>query len=147
MLDLGGGVRGHGHGYEHGLKECVVVSVHLMSSIELHSPREFWWSQFIPPPTLHHKLKSFQPAYHHKATGDARFEKVANMTDSIAEALEQLHLAEESANDDAIDDILERTAPPRQRKPDLDELKRRLEQKYLTPSQTFSTEWLNRLQQ
>lgn len=69
------------------------------------------------------------------------------MTDSIAEALEQLHLAEASANDDAIDDILERTAPPRQRKPDLDELKRRLEQKYLTPSQTFSTEWLNRLQQ
>lgn len=69
------------------------------------------------------------------------------MTNSIAEALEQLHLVEESANDDAIDDILERTAPHVQRKPDLEELKRRLEQNYLTPSQTFSTEWLNRLQQ
>lgn len=69
------------------------------------------------------------------------------MTNSIAEALKELHLAEESANDDAIDDILERTAPPSQRKPDPEELKKHLEQKYLTPSQTFSTEWLNRLQQ
>lgn len=69
------------------------------------------------------------------------------MTDSISEALRQLHLAEESANDDDIDDILERTAPRQQRKTDPEELKARLEQKYLTPSQTFSTEWLNRLQQ
>lgn len=69
------------------------------------------------------------------------------MTNSIAEALEQLHLAEESTNDNAIDDILERTAPQSQRTPDPEELKRHLEKKYLTPSQTFSTEWLNRLQQ
>lgn len=69
------------------------------------------------------------------------------MTNSISEALEQLHLAEESVNDDAIDDILERTAPHRPRRPDTDELKAQLENKYLTPSQTFSTEWLNRLQQ
>lgn len=69
------------------------------------------------------------------------------MTNSISEALAQLHLAEESANDDAIDDILERTAPHSQRRPEPEELKKHLEQKYLTPSQTFSTEWLNRLQQ
>lgn len=69
------------------------------------------------------------------------------MTNSISEALAQLHLAEESVNDDAIDDILERTAPHSQRRPEPEELKKRLEQKYLTPSTTFSTEWLNRLQQ
>lgn len=73
------------------------------------------------------------------------------MTGSISEALERLHLVEEAAKDtdeQAIDDILERTAPPnRQRRRDPDEIKAHLEKKYLTPSQTFSTEWLNRLQQ
>jgi antiviral helicase SKI2 len=73
--------------------------------------------------------------------------KAANMKNSISEALAQLHLAEESATDDVIDDILERTAPHSQPRPALEELKKQLEKKYLTPSQTFSTEWLNRLQQ
>lgn len=69
------------------------------------------------------------------------------MTDSISEALERLQLHEESAKDDPIDDILSKTAVHRQRLRDPDELKAHLEDKYLSPSQTFSTEWLNRLQQ
>lgn len=70
------------------------------------------------------------------------------MTNSIAEALERLHLVEVAARDEAaIDDILENRAPRRQRQQDTGELKGHLEKKYLEPSQTFSTEWLNRLQQ
>lgn len=69
------------------------------------------------------------------------------MTGSISEALERLQLHEESAKDDPIDDILSRTAPRRQQTQSPDELKAHLEKKYLSPSQTFSEEWLNRLQQ
>lgn len=69
------------------------------------------------------------------------------MTDSIAEALERLQLEEQSANDDPVDDILSKAAPHRQRTQDPQALKEHLEEKYLSPSQTFSTEWLNRLQQ
>lgn len=72
------------------------------------------------------------------------------MTGSISDALERLHLVEETAQgEDPIDDILERTtsALRRQRRQDPEELKANLEKEYLTPSQTFSTEWLNRLQQ
>lgn len=69
------------------------------------------------------------------------------MTDSLSEALERLQLHEESAQDDPIDDILNRTAPHRKRRQDPDELKAHLEKKYLSPSNTFSEEWLNSLQQ
>lgn len=79
--------------------------------------------------------------------GDGSAEKLTIMTDSISEALERLQLYEESTKDDPIDDILSKTATHRQRLRDPDELKAHLEKKYLSPSQTFSTEWLNRLQQ
>lgn len=71
------------------------------------------------------------------------------MTSSISDALERLHLVEATARgEEPIDDILERTSAPRpQRRQDPKELKAHLEKEYLTPSQTFSTEWLNRLQQ
>lgn len=69
------------------------------------------------------------------------------MTEPITEALERLHLHEESAKDDPVDDILSRTAPQRQRLRDPEELKAHLEKKYLSPSQTFSADWLNKLQQ
>lgn len=68
------------------------------------------------------------------------------MTESISEALDRLQLHEEST-DDPIDDILSKTAPRRQQLQDPKELKEHLEKKYLSPSQTFSTEWLDRLQQ
>lgn len=72
-----------------------------------------------------------------------------NMTDSIADALARLQVHEESAADDPIDDILSKQAPPhhRQHARDPDQLKAHLEEKYLSPSQNFSTEWLNKLQQ
>lgn len=68
------------------------------------------------------------------------------MTDTISEALQRLQLHEESA-DDPIDDILAKSAPHRHRVQDPKELKDHLEKKYLSPSQAFSTEWLDRLQQ
>lgn len=68
------------------------------------------------------------------------------MTNTISEALQRLGLHEESA-DDPIDDILAKSAPQRHRAQDPKELKDHLERKYLSPSQAFSTDWLNRLQQ
>jgi antiviral helicase SKI2 len=71
------------------------------------------------------------------------------MTSSISDALERLHLVEATARGkETMDDILERTsaARPQQRQGPA-ELKAHLEKEYLTPSRTFSTEWLNRLQQ
>lgn len=72
------------------------------------------------------------------------------MTGSISDALERLHLIEETAKgEDPIDNILEKStsAPRHQRRLGPEDLKAHLEEGYLTPSQTFSTEWLNRLQQ
>lgn len=68
------------------------------------------------------------------------------MNDTISEALQRLQLHEESA-DDPIDDILAKSTPHQRRAQDPQELKNHLERKYLSPSQTFSTEWLDRLQQ
>jgi antiviral helicase SKI2 len=72
------------------------------------------------------------------------------MADSLVSALERLHL--ESSNtditdDDWIDHILEHQRPRKRVKQNRESLKQELEQKYLTPSPTFSTEWLNKLQQ
>lgn len=71
------------------------------------------------------------------------------MTSSISDALERLHLVEAPARgEETMDDILERTSAARpQRRQGPAELKAHLEKEYLTPSRTFSTEWLNRLQQ
>ncbi|CAG8959845.1 hypothetical protein HYFRA_00001754 [Hymenoscyphus fraxineus] len=72
------------------------------------------------------------------------------MADSLIEALEKVNL--ESSNvdetaDDWIDSILDSQRPRKRVKQDQNELKRSLEEKYLTPSASFSTEWLNKLQQ
>jgi antiviral helicase SKI2 len=73
------------------------------------------------------------------------------MADGLVSALESLHLQSQSLqtnNDDEwLDSILDSPRPPKRVKQDKEELKRSLEQNYLTPSTTFSTEWLNRLQQ
>ncbi|KAB5547116.1 NUC185 domain-containing protein [Coniochaeta sp. 2T2.1] len=68
------------------------------------------------------------------------------MASDISETMARLQVSE--VNDDqAIDDILFRQAPRKRHKPDPEAIKTALEDKYLAPSQTFSTEWLNRLQQ
>lgn len=66
----------------------------------------------------------------------------------LVSALEKLQLNSADTTDDWIDQILEEQQRPRKRiKQDREELKRELEKKYLTPSKSFSTEWLNKLQQ
>lgn len=64
----------------------------------------------------------------------------------LVEAMQKLHLVEPAA-DFNIDDILFQQRPRKRVKQDPATLKAQLEEKYLTPSNTFSTEWLNRLQQ
>jgi antiviral helicase SKI2 len=72
------------------------------------------------------------------------------MADSPVSALEKVHLSNaalQNKEDDWIDQILDEQRPRKRAKQDPEELKRELEQKFLTPSKTFSTEWLNKLQQ
>ena len=66
----------------------------------------------------------------------------------LASALEKLQLNTRDFADDWVDQMIEEQQRPRKRiKQDPEELKRELEKKYLTPSTSFSTEWLNKLQQ
>ncbi|KAI1434154.1 DSHCT domain-containing protein [Xylaria sp. CBS 124048] len=65
----------------------------------------------------------------------------------LVEAMQKLHLACDAANDFNIDEILFQQRPRKRMKQDPAQLKADLEAKYLTPSNKFSTEWLNRLQQ
>ena len=66
----------------------------------------------------------------------------------LVSVLEKLQLNAADTADDWIDQVLEEQQGPRKRiKQDQEELKRELEQKYLTPSKSFTTEWLNKLQQ
>jgi antiviral helicase SKI2 len=72
------------------------------------------------------------------------------MADGLIESLERVHLdsnIESSSSDKWIDSILDSHRPRKRVKQDLDELKQSLEEKYLTPSTSFSTDWLNKLQQ
>jgi antiviral helicase SKI2 len=72
------------------------------------------------------------------------------MADSLVSALEKVHLSNaalEDKEDDWIDHILNEQCPRKRTKQDPEELKRELERKFLTPSTSFSTEWLNKLQQ
>ncbi|RFU33177.1 hypothetical protein B7463_g3202, partial [Scytalidium lignicola] len=72
------------------------------------------------------------------------------MVPDLVEALERVNLASKTlddADDDWIDHILEEQRPRKRIKPDRESLKRELKQKYLTPATSFSTDWLNKLQQ
>lgn len=73
----------------------------------------------------------------------------AKMAELLAESIAKLNIdaAPHDTEDDSwIDSILDH-APPRKRvKQDPDELCKQLEQKYLTPSTSFSQAWLNKLQ-
>lgn len=70
-----------------------------------------------------------------------------DMASDLAEAMAELHVGGGSEKDDVIDNILFQQAPRKRRKQDPQAIRAHLEQKYLTPSPTFSTEWLDRLQQ
>jgi antiviral helicase SKI2 len=72
------------------------------------------------------------------------------MADSLVSALERVHLAStalDAKEDDWIDHILNEQRPRKRVKQDPANVKRDLELRYLTPSASFSTEWLNKLQQ
>jgi antiviral helicase SKI2 len=72
------------------------------------------------------------------------------MTDGLVSALERVHLESNTADgaqDNWIDHILDEQRPRKRMKQAPEDLKRELEQKYLTPSTSFSGEWLNKLQQ
>ncbi|KAI0018098.1 antiviral helicase [Xylariomycetidae sp. FL0641] len=69
-------------------------------------------------------------------------------SEDLAEAMQKLQLGSQQRNDDAvIDDILFQQTPRKRVKQDPEGLKADLERDYLSPSNKFSTEWLNRLQQ
>ncbi|KAI9745085.1 MAG: hypothetical protein M1818_001363 [Claussenomyces sp. TS43310] len=72
------------------------------------------------------------------------------MVDNLAEALEKIELAGKALNgkeDDWIDHILYEQRPLKRVKQDPTDLKQELGKKYLTPPKSFSTAWLNKLQQ
>jgi antiviral helicase SKI2 len=72
------------------------------------------------------------------------------MADSLVSALEKVKLSSSTLDntpDDWIDHILDSQRPRKRIKQDKEALKLELEEKYLTPSTSFSTEWLNKLQQ
>lgn len=71
------------------------------------------------------------------------------MADDLRAALGKLHIAAQSTPDqpDWIDNVLDQVRPRKRPKPSREEIKRDLEREFLTPSTSFSTEWLNKLQQ
>lgn len=67
---------------------------------------------------------------------------------NLVEAMQQLHLhSEEQQQDFEIDELLFQQKPRKKLKQDPAAIKADLEQRFLTPSNKFSTDWLNRLQQ
>jgi len=64
----------------------------------------------------------------------------------LAEAIKQVSLLE-TGPDSWIDSVLEDRRPRKRVKPTDDDQRSQLEAEFLAPSHTFSTEWLNQLQQ
>ena len=72
------------------------------------------------------------------------------MASELSAAMQRLHLdgdASENMKEETIDELLFRQARRKQRELDPGVLKAELEKKYLSPSTTFSDDWLDRLQQ
>ncbi|AEO61130.1 hypothetical protein MYCTH_2310999 [Thermothelomyces thermophilus ATCC 42464] len=71
------------------------------------------------------------------------------MASELSEAMQALHLLDGDLPFDAIDDIFDKTVSPsrQQQAQDPDQLRAELEAKYLSPSATFSSDWLDKLQQ
>lgn len=68
------------------------------------------------------------------------------MASELSDAMQALHLDGDTSFD-AIDDILDKTATPEPKPQNPDQLRAELEAKYLSPSTTFSDQWLDKLQQ
>ncbi|EME41287.1 hypothetical protein DOTSEDRAFT_176340 [Dothistroma septosporum NZE10] len=68
------------------------------------------------------------------------------MADTLPQALEKLSLASRSVDDD-IDDLLDQVKPRKRIRRSPEDVKKKLEADFLTPSKSFSPEWLDRLQQ
>ena len=75
--------------------------------------------------------------------------KGSMMANLLRDAMEKLHISslESSLDEEVIDDILMAPRPRKHVKPSQEQLKQKLEDDFLQPSPTFSTCWLNRLQQ
>lgn len=71
------------------------------------------------------------------------------MAEALAKSLQKVHISStaDSRDDDWIDSILDQQGPRKRVKEDPNDLKKELDRKFLTPSTSFSTEWLNKLQQ
>ncbi|KAI9786749.1 MAG: hypothetical protein M1816_007820 [Peltula sp. TS41687] len=71
------------------------------------------------------------------------------MADELRTALERVRIASQSIPDqtDWIDNVLDQNRPRKRPRPSREEIKSDLERTFLAPSTSFSTEWLNRLQQ
>ncbi|KAK4620179.1 Putative ATP-dependent RNA helicase [Fulvia fulva] len=68
------------------------------------------------------------------------------MADTLPQALQKLSLASQSVDDD-IDDLLDQVKPRKRLRKSPDDVKKKLGADFLTPSTSFSPEWLDRLQQ
>jgi len=67
-------------------------------------------------------------------------------SESLADAINQLSLADLNKPDGWIESMLNQQLPRKRSKPDKSQLREQLQQEFLTPSPVFSTEWLNKLQ-
>jgi antiviral helicase SKI2 len=68
--------------------------------------------------------------------------------ESISEKLEKLRLSSNALDDPGwIDSIVGEQRPPKRQRKTKDDIKKELEAEFLTPSKSFSTQWLNQLQQ
>jgi antiviral helicase SKI2 len=68
--------------------------------------------------------------------------------EGLAEQLEQLRVSADNVSDpDWIDSLANEQRPPKRQRKTKDDIKKELEAEFLTPSRSFNTRWLNRLQQ
>jgi antiviral helicase SKI2 len=68
--------------------------------------------------------------------------------ESISEELEKLRLSSNALDDPGwIDSIVGEQRPPKRQRKTKHDIKKELEAEFLTPSKSFSTQWLNQLQQ
>lgn len=69
------------------------------------------------------------------------------MAENLVNALERLRVDSAALEDDWIDHILNEPRPRKRVRQDPEDIKNELEKKYLTPSRSFSTALLNKVQQ
>ena len=72
------------------------------------------------------------------------------MATDLIKSLEKLHFSSQSQSrdgDECIDTYLTESRPRNHTRKTFEEIKKDLEEEFLTPSTTFSIEWLNKLQE